>query len=58
MWLPNSRGTPYSRRHTHLSVDSDAFWDFSFVEMAQHDFPATLHYVLSATGAAAVAYVG
>ena len=35
VWLANSRGNTFSRRHTHLDAVSAQFWAFSFDEMAK-----------------------
>ncbi len=39
VWLGNNRGNTFSKQHQTLSVDSDAFWDFTYDEMAIYDFP-------------------
>ncbi|NWX92944.1 LICH hydrolase, partial [Nothoprocta ornata] len=58
VWLGNSRGTTNSRRHKHLSVDQEEFWDFSFHEMAMYDLPAMINFVLQKTGQKQINYVG
>uniref|UniRef100_A0A8C0BQN6 Lipase n=1 Tax=Buteo japonicus TaxID=224669 RepID=A0A8C0BQN6_9AVES len=58
VWLGNSRGTSWSRRHQHLSVDQVEFWDFSFHEMAMYDLPAMIDFVLQKTGQKQIYYVG
>ncbi|XP_052265671.1 lipase member M-like isoform X2 [Dreissena polymorpha] len=58
VWLANSRGNTYSLRHKRLTPDDDKFWDFSWDEMASQDLPATVDYVLSASGANSLVYVG
>ncbi|XP_057368505.1 gastric triacylglycerol lipase-like [Daphnia carinata] len=51
VWLGNSRGNTYARKHINLNPDKDeAFWDFSWDEMGQYDIPASLDYVLNVTG--------
>ena len=37
VWLGNSRGNKFSRKHKYLKADSKAFWDFDFEEMGLHD---------------------
>ncbi|KGL76564.1 Lysosomal acid lipase/cholesteryl ester hydrolase, partial [Tinamus guttatus] len=58
VWLGNNRGTTNSRRHKHLSVDQEEFWDFSFHEMAMHDLPAMINFVLWKTGQKQIYYIG
>ena len=58
VWLPNSRGNHYSRAHVHYTQDQAWFWDFSTWDMARHDVPAVIDYVLARTGARDVAFVG
>ncbi|XP_051655668.1 lipase member M-like [Manacus candei] len=58
VWLGNSRGTSWSRRHEHLSADQAEFWDFSFHEMAMYDLPAMVDFVLQRTGQKQLYYVG
>jgi predicted alpha/beta hydrolase len=37
---------------------SEAFWQFSWDEMAKYDLPANVEYVLSWTGVPTLSYVG
>merc|ERR1711879_41838 len=57
-WFGNNRGNLYATNHTNLDVDSDAFWNFTYDEMASLDLPAELNYVLKQTGAKKVNYIG
>ncbi|NXE15358.1 LIPM Lipase, partial [Lophotis ruficrista] len=58
VWVGNSRGTRWSRRHQRLSADQVEFWDFSFHEMAMYDLPAAIDFVLQKTGQRQIYYVG
>ena len=52
VWLGNSRGNTYGRRHVDLSPDDPAFWAFSWDQMASFDLPAKIEYALATNGAA------
>jgi len=58
VWLANSRGNTYSRRHITLSPDEKPFWDFSSDEMGRYDIPANIEYILEATGQEKLVFVG
>ena len=58
VWFGNNRGNTYSTNHTTLSTDSEAFWNFTFDEMALIDLPTHINYVLQHTGVETVSYVG
>lgn len=58
VWLGNNRGNTYGLHHHNLSTDSDAFWWFSWDEMAKYDLPAMIDYVVAKTGQAQVYYAG
>ncbi|KAK2518778.1 hypothetical protein Q9966_014229 [Columba livia] len=58
VWLGNSRGNTWSRKHTHFTVKQEEFWVFSFDEMAKYDIPASVDFILKKTGQQQVFYVG
>lgn len=58
VWLGNSRGNTYSKNHTTLPVDSEAFWKFSWDDMAAKDLPAVINYIKKATGVKQLYYAG
>ena len=46
------------RNHTHWEPADVEFWAFSWDEMAAFDLPASIDYILAATGASSLGYVG
>jgi lysosomal acid lipase/cholesteryl ester hydrolase len=59
VWLGNFRGNTYSRKHCTMNPDNDqAYWHFTWDEMAKYDLPTSLDYVLKTTGKEKMFYVG
>ena len=58
VWIANSRGNKYSKRHSWMSIESEQYWEFSWEEMAVHDLPAMTDYILFKTGYSKLAFVG
>ncbi|RYG69908.1 alpha/beta fold hydrolase [archaeon] len=60
IWMNNNRGNRYGRNHTTLNPDdgTDAFWSFTWDDMASEDVPAVVHYVLDQTGQEKLSWVG
>jgi lysosomal acid lipase/cholesteryl ester hydrolase len=58
VWLANSRGNKYSKRHTTLKIDSFEFWNFSWEEAATYDLPAFTEYILDTSKYTKLAFIG
>ncbi|KAF6216989.1 hypothetical protein GE061_001340 [Apolygus lucorum] len=59
VWLPSQRGNVYSRKHEKYNPEKDKdFWNFSFVEMGELDFPAVIDFVLEKTKQPNLYYIG
>uniref|UniRef100_A0A098LWX8 Lipase n=1 Tax=Pantherophis guttatus TaxID=94885 RepID=A0A098LWX8_PANGU len=58
VWLGNSRGNTWSRKHVNYTTKQKEYWMFSFDEMAKYDIPASINFVLNKTGQEQLFYVG
>nr|XP_010926727.1 triacylglycerol lipase 2 [Elaeis guineensis] len=50
VWIANTRGTKWSRRHVSLAPSNPAYWHWSWDELVTHDLPATFNFVYQQTG--------
>ncbi|XP_057445669.1 triacylglycerol lipase 2-like [Lotus japonicus] len=57
VWITNTRGTRFSRRHTSLDPSSQAYWQWSWDELVTYELPAIFDYVSNQTGQK-INYVG
>ncbi|KAG9447900.1 hypothetical protein H6P81_014028 [Aristolochia fimbriata] len=57
VWISNTRGTRFSRRHTTLDVSDPAYWVWSWDELVEYDLPATFNFIQHQTGQK-INYVG
>lgn len=58
LWLPNSRGTRYSRANLDPEEDEGTYWEFSFQEMAKYDQPALWKFIEGITGKSEAIFIG
>uniref|UniRef100_A0AAR2K2L4 Lipase n=1 Tax=Pygocentrus nattereri TaxID=42514 RepID=A0AAR2K2L4_PYGNA len=58
VWLGNSRGNTWSRKHVSLSPKQNQYWKFSRDEMAKKDLPAVINFITKTTKQDKIFYVG
>lgn len=58
VWIGNSRGNTWSRKHKHLNPKKNEYWEFSHDEMAKKDLPAVINFITETTGQKQIFYVG
>ncbi|KAJ7397299.1 Lipase member M [Pitangus sulphuratus] len=57
VWIGNSRGNSWSRKHKEFEFHHQEYSAYSFHEMAMYDLPATINYILQKTGQEQLYYV-
>lgn len=58
LWIPNARGSRYSREHIRYTDKDARFWSYSWEHIALHDLSAIIDFVVHSTGHRTVAYIG
>lgn len=58
VWLGNARGSKYARRHVAKHPAQADFWQYSTDEIALHDLPTMINFVLKTSNQDKMYYVG
>eukprot|EP00826_Nyctotherus_ovalis_P059519 TRINITY_DN8284_c0_g1_i2.p1 TRINITY_DN8284_c0_g1~~TRINITY_DN8284_c0_g1_i2.p1 ORF type:complete len:385 (+),score=85.65 TRINITY_DN8284_c0_g1_i2:188-1342(+) len=56
VWVPNSRGSLYSREHTKYAADDERYWNFTFEDQGRYDQRAVIDLIMNVTGYQKVHY--
>ncbi|KAM6091997.1 LOW QUALITY PROTEIN: putative lysosomal acid lipase/cholesteryl ester hydrolase [Theristicus caerulescens] len=57
VWIGNSQGNSWSRKHKEFEFHQQEYSAYSFHEMTMYDLPATINYILQKTGQEQLYYV-
>ncbi|GMH23868.1 hypothetical protein Nepgr_025711 [Nepenthes gracilis] len=58
VWIANTRGTRFSRKHVSLDPNKPEYWNWSWDELVMYDLPATIDVVYRQTRDKKIYYVG
>ena len=60
VWLGNTRGSIFSRKHKNLDPYKDPikYYDYSFYEHGKYDTTSSIDHILNVTGHEKLAYIG
>ncbi|KAK3559440.1 hypothetical protein QTP86_013508, partial [Hemibagrus guttatus] len=58
VWIGNSRGNTWSRKHVKFTPGQKEYWQFSHDEMAKKDLPAVINFITKTTRQEQIFYVG
>ncbi|KAJ3640682.1 hypothetical protein Zmor_027228 [Zophobas morio] len=58
VWLGNTRGNHFCKKHVSLDPTEATFWNFTFHEIGYYDNHASIKYVKEHTGGSKIIYVG
>ncbi|XP_042499863.1 triacylglycerol lipase 2-like [Macadamia integrifolia] len=50
VWISNTRGSRFSKKHVSLDESQPEYWNFSWDEVAENDLPAIVDFVYNQTG--------
>ncbi|XP_069688306.1 lipase 1-like [Periplaneta americana] len=58
VWLGNTRGNVYSKRHLRLSPRDKQFWNYSWHEIGVYDVPSMVDHALNVSRQRSLYYIG
>lgn len=58
VWLGNTRGNVYGRKHIKYNINDIEFWNWSWDEIASNDLPAMINFILNYTNQNQLFYIG
>ncbi|XP_009614880.1 triacylglycerol lipase 2-like [Nicotiana tomentosiformis] len=50
VWIANTRGTRFSRRHVSLDPNNPDYWNWTWDDLVVHDLPTVINLVFKQTG--------